>query len=139
MEMYADRPLVTVGAAIEALHLPEALAERVRLRLSWVPSTPIIADPRNRFRIFLVAPPLPYHPIPPRLRTFLREHGVTVPERGGRIMLPTTDRAPGWTWVSEPEPGGLRLPHRSLVLAAVRLAILHGPARVDDLTQLPVA
>ncbi|GAB2544128.1 hypothetical protein [Nocardia heshunensis] len=139
VEMYADRPLVTVGAAIEALQLPQALGAQVRTRLSWVPSTPVIADPRNRCWTFLLAPPLPYHPVPQRLRTFLRAHDVTVPERGGRIMLPTTDRAPGWRWVSEPEPGSLCLPHRSVVLAAVRLAILDGPGHAADLTQLPVA
>ncbi|WP_433565067.1 hypothetical protein ACQP1O_07090 [Nocardia sp. CA-151230] len=130
VEMYADRPLLTVGAAVEALALPESLGGRVRLRLSWLPSTPVVADPRDRFWTFLVAPPLPYHPVPQRLRTFLQENGVTMPDRGSHIMLPTSDHEPGWHWANEPEPGRLGLPHRAVVLAAIRLSILQGPDRV---------
>ncbi|WP_230464797.1 hypothetical protein [Nocardia seriolae] len=130
VEMYADRPLLTIGAAVEALGVPRTLGEQVRERLSWVPSIPVIADPRERGWTFLIAPPLPYHPVPQRLRIFLQGYGVTLPGRGSRIMLPTSDREPGWHWVSEPEQGRLRLPHRAIVLAAVRLAILQGPDRV---------
>ncbi|GAB0101310.1 hypothetical protein JMUB6875_02740 [Nocardia sp. JMUB6875] len=130
VEMFADRPLITIGAAIEALTLPEPLARQVRLRVSWVPSAPAIADPRDRRWTFLVAPPLPYHAVPQRLRRFLQDHGVTIPARGSRILLPTSDEPSGWHWAGEPEPGRLCLPHRAVLLAAVRLAILQGPDRV---------
>ncbi|MFE3755191.1 hypothetical protein ACFXO9_12850 [Nocardia tengchongensis] len=127
VELYADRPLLTIGAAAEALIVPEPLGRQVLTRLSWLPSAPVIADPRDRSWTFLIAPPLPYHPIPQRLRTFLQRHAVRVPDRGSRIMLPSSDQPPGWHWASEPEPGALRLPYRAMALAAVRLSILEHP------------
>ncbi|GAB2445338.1 hypothetical protein [Nocardia tengchongensis] len=130
VELYADRPLLTVGVAVGALTLPEPLGRQVLHRLSWLPATPVIADPRDRRWTFLVAPPLPNHPVPQRLQIFLRGHSVTVPESGSRIMLPTSDQPPGWHWANEPQPGELRLPYRAMVLAAVRLSILEGPDRL---------
>ncbi|MEU1207519.1 hypothetical protein [Nocardia sp. NPDC005825] len=127
VELYADRPLLTLGAAVEALTLPEPLGRQVLDRLSELPSTPVIADPRDRRWTFLVAPPLPNHRVPQRLRTFLQGYSVTLPAPGTRIMLPTSDQPGGWHWADEPEPGGLRLPHRAVALSAVRRAILEGP------------
>lgn len=130
VQLYADRPLITVGAAVEALTVPEPLGRRVLARLDWLPSAPVIADPRDRRWTFLVTPPLPNHLVPQRLRLFLQSHAVTVPERGSRILLPADDRPCGWHWANEPEPGRLRLPHRAMVLAALRLSILERPDRL---------
>ncbi|MTE16051.1 hypothetical protein [Nocardia aurantiaca] len=130
VEMYAERPLLTVGAAVEALNLPAPLARRVSVRLSWLPSLPAVAEPRGRRWTFPVAPPLPYHPVPQRLRRFLFDHGVTMPDHGSKILLPTSDETFGRHWAIEPEPGRLCLPHRVVVLAAIRLSILEGPDRV---------
>ncbi|MBL1078308.1 hypothetical protein JK358_28265 [Nocardia sp. 2] len=124
VELFADRPLITVGAAIEALTVPEPLARGLHARLAWLPATPAVADPRDRRRTFLLAPPMPYRPVPQRLRRFLHANGVTIPLPGSRIMLPVSDHPSEWHWVSEPESGALRLPPRAVVLAAARLSIL---------------
>lgn len=131
VELFADRPYLTVGRAVEAIGLPERLGRQVREHLAHLPATPAVADPRDRNWLFLVAPPIPYHPVPQQLRCRLLAHGVTLPDTGGRVMLPLSDYPLGWHWASEPEPGRLRLPHRAVVLAAVRQAIVRGADHVS--------
>lgn len=126
VELFADRPFLTTGPTVEVIRIPERLCRYVRDELSHVPATPAVADPRDRNWAFLVAPPIPYHAVPQQLRRRLLAHGVTVPETGARVMLPISDFPLGWHWACEPEPGRLRLPHRAVVLGAVRRAILQG-------------
>ncbi|MBF6131634.1 hypothetical protein IU501_01270 [Nocardia otitidiscaviarum] len=130
VELFADRPYLTVGRAVEAIGLPQRLGRHVRDQLAGLPATPAVADPRGRNWWFLVAPPTPYHAVPQRLLGRLRAHGVTVPAAGGKVMLPVSDYRLGWHWACEPEPGRLSLPHRAMVLNAARSAILRGADHV---------
>lgn len=126
VELFADRPFLTTGPTVEVIRIPERLCRSVRDELAHLPATPAVADPRDWNWAFLVAPPIPYHVVPQQLRRRLRAHGVTMPETGARVMLPISDYPLGWHWACEPEPGRLRLPHRAVVLGAVRRAILQG-------------
>ncbi|MFB7722786.1 MULTISPECIES: hypothetical protein [unclassified Nocardia] len=140
VEMFANRPFLSVGPMLEAITLPAGLGRRVleRLRVGrelleraeQLPRPPVIADPRGRRWTLLTAPPAPYHPLPQQLLRRLHAHAVELPEPGTRIMLPTTDLPLGWHWASEPEPGTMRLPHRTVALGAVRLSILAGADNV---------
>ncbi|MFC9996803.1 hypothetical protein [Nocardia sp. NPDC127526] len=131
VEVFADRPYLTIGRTVEALGLPADLGRHVRDALAHRPATPVIADPRDRRWMFLVAPPLPYHRVPAPLQHRLLAHGVSVPQSGTRIMLPRTDGPGSWHWACEPVPGPLVIPHRATVLSAVRQAILQGADHVS--------
>lgn len=134
VEMFADRPFLTSGPQVEAITLPAELGRQVLERLQlgrqmpegpeYLPQSPVVADPRGRRWTILTSPPLPYHPLPQQLQRRLLAHRVTFPQPGSRVMLPTTDQPLGWHWICEPEPGALRLPHRTVVLGAIRLSIL---------------
>ncbi|WP_067547871.1 hypothetical protein [Nocardia crassostreae] len=131
VEVFADRPYLTTGRTVETVNLPAELGRRVRLALSDRSATPVIADPRELRWLFLVAPPTPYHPVPNPLLRRLLAYGASVPQPGSRIMLPREDGPEGWHWACEPEPGPLSLPHRVVVLTAVRQAILQGADHIS--------
>ncbi|MEV4205004.1 hypothetical protein [Nocardia salmonicida] len=127
VELFADRLYLTTGHNVEAIVVPSGLSEQVRARLAHLPqATPAIVDPRNRYCTFLTAPTMPYHTVPQPIQRRLGFQGVTVPQPGTRVMLPRSDDQFGWHWACEPTPGRLRLPHRSLVLAAIHLSIHEG-------------
>ncbi|MFD8098373.1 hypothetical protein ACFV24_02445 [Nocardia fluminea] len=112
---------------MEAIVVPSGLSEQVRARLAHLPqATPAIVDPRNRYCTFLTAPKIPYHTVPQPIQRQLRLEGITVLQPGTRVMLPRSDDQFGWHWACELTPGRLRLPQRSLVLAAIRLSISEG-------------
>ncbi|WP_067830305.1 hypothetical protein [Nocardia inohanensis] len=131
VETFADRPYLTMGSPIEAIELPAELGEQVRGRLTGLPSTPVIADPRDRRWTFLVAAPIPYHVVPLRMRRLLTAYGVTFSVPGARVRLPSSDRAGDWHWASEPTPGRLVIPQRAVILQMIRRLILEGPDSVS--------
>ncbi|WP_157556331.1 hypothetical protein [Nocardia acidivorans] len=127
MKLFADRLYLTTGPDLEAIVVPRTLGEQVRARLAYLSQpTPAVVDPRNRHWTFLTARPTPHHAVPQPLQRRLGHHGVTLPQPGSRVMLPRSDDTLGWRWACEPTPGDLHLPHRALVLGAIRLAILEG-------------
>src|SRR5690606_1154555 len=77
---------------------------------------PAIRNPRDTMWTFLVRP---FGPIGPARRRRLAEAGITVRERGRRVILPVADNGFGWRWAGEPAPGRLRLPPRTAVLDAL--------------------
>ncbi|MFD8098429.1 hypothetical protein ACFV24_02745 [Nocardia fluminea] len=112
---------------MEAIVIPSGLSEQVRARLAHLPqATPTIVDPRDRYCTFLTAPTIPYHTVPQSIQRQLGFQGIIVLQPGTRVMLPRSDDQFGWHWACEPTPGRLRLPQRSLVLAAIRLSIDEG-------------
>ncbi|MFE9789964.1 hypothetical protein ACFYO7_31790 [Nocardia salmonicida] len=112
---------------MEAIVVPSGLSEQIRARLAHLPqATPAIVDPRNRYCTFLTAPTIPYHTVRQPIQRQLEFQGITVLQPGSRVMLPRSDDQFGWRWACEPTPGRLRLPQRSLVLAAIRLSICEG-------------
>ncbi len=127
VKLFADRLYLTTGPDLEAIVVPRTLGEQVRARLAYLSQpTPAVVDPRNRHWTFLTARPTPHHAVPQPLQRRLGHHGVTLPQPGSRVMLPRSDDTLGWRWACEPTPGDLHLPHRALVLGAIRLAILEG-------------
>ncbi|GAB4584887.1 hypothetical protein [Nocardia sp. IFM 10818] len=131
VQVFADRPYLTTGNTVETVCLPAELGRRVRDALAHRGATPVIADPRDRQWRFLVAPPIPYQPVPDALQRRLSAHGASVPQPGTRIMLPRTDGPGGWHWACEPAAGPLLIPRRTTVLSAVRDAILQGADHVS--------
>lgn len=131
VEMFAARLYLTSGDQVEAIEIPAGMGAQVRDRLAELPATPAVADPRDRRWAFLVAAPTPYHGVPVRMRSLLTAYGVTFPARGSRVMLPSSDHPADWHWVSEPKPGHLVIPHRAVVLQAIRKVILEGPDSVS--------
>ncbi|WP_024800079.1 hypothetical protein [Nocardia sp. BMG51109] len=118
VQLFAGRPFLSCGHAIDAIAMPADIGRLVRDRLRAAPATPAVADARNRRWVFLANPPRPYHGRPDRNR--FADSGVTVFDAGRRVMLPISDYPLGWHWVSEPVPGRLVLPGSTVVLAAVR-------------------
>ncbi|WP_433560866.1 hypothetical protein ACQP1O_24765 [Nocardia sp. CA-151230] len=127
VELFADRPYVTTGRELDAIVAPANLGEQISARLSDLPTTPAIVDPRNRFWIFLISCTQPALAVPEEITSSLASRGVSFPGPGTRIRLPITDRADEWRWAREPLPGRLRLPDRIQLLDVIRLGLAGSP------------
>src|SRR5690606_36531245 len=120
VELDSYRPTLVCGPRIGAIDVPAEVGITVLARLSASPAglerpAPAIRNPRDTMWTFLVRP---FGLLGAARRRRPAEAGITVRERGRRVILPVADNGFGWRWAGEPAPGRLRLPPRTAVLDA---------------------